>query len=82
MTTVEAAQKWAEAKDTLGAASTALQIAQAAYTAALEVERDAWIAMADLAGRVQPDKMTVEIVPQQELAIHRARMNGGVIERE
>lgn len=64
MTTVEAAQAWAQAKDKLGAATAALETAQAEYIATLEAERDAWLAMAGLAGRVQPDKMTVEKVAE------------------
>lgn len=52
MTTVEAAQAWAEAKEKLAAADAALTTAQEAYKAAHAIETEAWDALQKLSGRI------------------------------
>lgn len=51
MTTAEAAQAWAEAKDKLGAADAAMASAQEAYKAAYATEKEAWSELQKLSGR-------------------------------
>jgi outer membrane protein TolC len=71
LTTVEAAQKWAEAKDVLGVAKAAFDSAHVALEAAEKAEHEAWEALEELAGRMPLTAQIVEPEPQPQLQVWR-----------